>query len=364
MLLTEQTRVLSSEQNQIDFGNASEIGLDYTWKTLENVGTITTGTACGVAWSFGVKVTLSQNHNLRIKLGSWYIYGTIDTVAGNYDGTVSGMCYVPNGTHTFLIEAKRGATTSGTLYNVQAGIFKLKDENISGTLSTIPLGVRGGTCTVDIPVRVTPCGSIINTGLHVNVWGTRVWNGTAAQCQFANIGDSLTGSVVLKIDGSQVNWNSRQQDAGGTETAHAYFVGTLPLGGTHTVEIYKGTATYVNWSVYASPWLLPGTENPNWPIDFRFPPGSTFYGMFEPLHRELCPIPNPTDLGGTVNSKIGRKRHVSMGGTATDYYSTLGTLLTSINTHNYTFEIVDPESVEWRVDGFGGCISHVAVDIR
>jgi hypothetical protein len=72
--------------------------------------------------------------------------------------------------------------------------------------------------------------------------------------------------------------------------------------------------------------------------------------MLEPL------MSNPTK-----NLKLGKKRAVSFGD-STDYYSTGSG--TNILSWNYTFEIVEVDDCVLVVEGYGGCIAVVGVDLR
>ena len=359
MLLSEQIRVLTSEANTINYYSSGET-LDYTWQTLENYGTITVGTFTAIAFKCRLQ---SSGYHLRLKMGSWYVWGTYDIAQV---GTISGLAYLPNGTHAVIMEGRRASSTAGTIIGFQAGPFKLKDENQYGTATTFLIGdavsgVRGGTFTVNIPVRRSPIGTIANTAVYVGCFGTRTWAGTVAETQFANSGDTLAGSVVLKINGNQVNWTYRSQDALGTGTAFGWYVGTHELGTAGSISFYKGTETFLHMNVYASPWLLPGTEFNHQPAILDFPPGSTFYSMLEPLAI--------TEGSGTVRSQLGKKRCITYG-TSTDYYNTLGTTSGVVATHNYTFEMIEPDKIQWLVGsgpgsaGMFSCISHVGVDIR
>jgi hypothetical protein len=339
MLLVEQTRQL-----QYTHGSGSMTatgGISTPWAALtSNLGTIVAATSTAIA--FNTKFTVGNGGSIRVKAGNNYIFGTV--MPGGMSGSYTTISYVPAGNHIILVEYA-GAGAAVTAHNFQSGYFKLKDETAVGTL-----GTYNGQFTVNIPARITPLGSITNAVVYVNCWGSIP---AGAALNWINVGDATAvGSIRLDIDGAQVNWTDRVQEPVGFGTyAWARYIGTVTAGANHTVALTKDASIRVDISVYASPWLLPGTDSPNIPVNLDFPQNSTFYAMFEPLN----------SYAGTYYSKLGKKRCVSFG-TETDYYSTFGSY--GLQTHNYTFELAAPDSVQWEVGGLNYCVSHIGVDIR
>ncbi|MCJ7768055.1 hypothetical protein MUP79_06665, partial [Candidatus Bathyarchaeota archaeon] len=108
------------------------------------------------------------------------------------------------------------------------------------------------------------------------------------------------------------------------------------------------TVVYV--SVVLSPWLLPPVAMQDFPVTLGISQFSTLYVTYEPLF-----------LNPTKNSYIGKVRGISFGA-ACDFYSTATG--TGILPHTYTFESLQVSQAVVVADGWGGCISIVAADIR
>lgn len=336
MLLVEQTRMLEYEANSIPTHYSPSVAATGAWATLDNFGTITCTIAQPIAW---VITSFTAAPNYRLKVGNYYVFGTRNASAT----AVNGVAYLAAGNHIILGEFYHAAT-AGSMNGVQLGLFKLKDESAVGTL-----GAYAGQFTVNIPVRATPLGTLNQAVIRVSCFGTRIWAGTLAECQWANVADTLIGSVRLNIDGSQVNWTDRNQDSSGVGAGYAYYCGTISCGANHTVDLTKGTETTVHISIETSPWLL-GTVAHS-PVVLDFPPNSTLYTVVEPLN-----------AAPAKNIKIGRTRCVTFG-TASDYYST-NAAGTANEIYSYTFETVEPTTTDFVVSGFGGCISYIGCDIR
>jgi len=346
MLLIDQTRMLSYTGNSIPtlgFTHAAST----SWATLGIAGTISPANPTAIAWN----AKLYYSECLRLKIGNYYVFGTYNNT-GAPGGTFGGVCFIPSGANQ-VVQWEFTRNNTGSITEFQLGTFKLKDEYVGGTL-----GEYSGQFTINIPVRVTPAGTLNTAIVHICTYGTRIWGGTAAECQWANTGDTLIGSVRLNIDSVQQDWTWRNQDTLGTHAASAFWEGTITCGANHTVDLTKGTETMVHISVYASPWLIGvGTHTP---VDLNFPQKSTFYTVIEPLCTvgSINAVPN---VSGTRSLRIGKVRAVSFG-TANDYYYTMAG--TGITTATYTYENIDPASTGWHVTGFGGCISAIGVDIR
>jgi hypothetical protein len=123
---------------------------------------------------------------------------------------------------------------------------------------------------------------------------------------------------------------------------------TIALKLTLEDEVGTGGYSYYYVRYILCPWIIPNESYE--PVSLNFPVGSTLYLSTEPL-----------DANPTKTHKIGKARIVSFGDT-TDYYDTdsgVGILPLS-----YTFETIEPTSIQLFIAGFGGCISLVGVDLR
>ncbi|MCK4481609.1 hypothetical protein KAU55_00170, partial [Candidatus Bathyarchaeota archaeon] len=99
--------------------------------------------------------------------------------------------------------------------------------------------------------------------------------------------------------------------------------------------------------VILCPWILPFGV-PTKPVALDFPQGSTLYVTAEPLTTD------PTKY-----VRIGCERIADL---SADYYKTSSG--TGILEFNYRFEVVEVGKVDLEVEGYGGCISVIGVDIR
>jgi len=165
----------------------------------------------------------------------------------------------------------------------------------------------------------------------------------------------------ILIDDVQQSWSERNDDCGSetgniiyAEGAFGKLTAVLDPSTQYNLKIncYNGFSNAYNGravvKIVICPWIIP--KNQYEPINLDFPQGSTLYVLTEPL-----------DLDPTKDTKIGRQRMKSFG-SSTDYYSTASG--TGILSHNYTFEVIKVVNSVLLVNGHGGCISALGVDIR
>jgi hypothetical protein len=334
VLLVEQTRVLASESSLIDNDT------DYTrttasWGTLHDYGNIGLFAELNlVPFCIVISVGGSQRY-ARLKIGSYYVWGKNDVSAGTY----TGIACVPSGTYDVLLEGRDDSGGGLTVDRFQIGKAVLLDSTGKG------LAAYASTITLRIPARnALPVGVLKSAVFMVRCWAYT----SGGQTNFENAGDSLTNGVDLAVDGSQVNWTERNQDAGSIENASATYYGSLSVADSHTFAITKdNAATVVHISIYASPWLLAAADNE--PVTLDFAQNSTLYVTLEPL-----------DGNPTKHVKIGKKRAVSYGDTM-DYYNT-DPSTTAIIKFSYTFQTEKANATGLIVSGLGGCISQIGVD--
>lgn len=96
------------------------------------------------------------------------------------------------------------------------------------------------------------------------------------------------------------------------------------------------------------PWIIPYLEYS--PVELDFQQGSTLYVVGEPFTSDP-----------TKKIRLGAARIKDFGDAANFYASSSGTGILSFN---YTFETVEVEKVDLKVEGHGGCISIIGVDVR
>ena len=208
-------------------------------------------------------------------------------------------------------------------------------------VEAVSLQTNPGQVSKTLASRKLVVGTTKNGVIHVQCF---VYH--SGSVEFENVGESK--QVRLKIDGTQVDWDVRND---GTVSpyyaASASASAVVTLDNAHTIEVENDVGTaYV--SVVFTPWILPSSLFE--PLTLDFPQGSTIYVVEEPLFE------NPAK---TV--KIGKKRAVSFGDSADYYYTASGADILSAS---YTFETVKVDECTLLVNGYGGCISIIAVDVR
>jgi hypothetical protein len=330
VLLVEQVRQLTSESSLIDDTATYTRSFSRSWGEVKNYGNITLASAALIVWSFQLT---SSGYNMRLKIGSYYVWGKNNVGTG----TFTGIAYLAAGTYAVVVEDSSSGPAS-SICNFKLGVAKFIDE-VGSVLNNY-----SSTINLTVANRSTlPIGALKNAVFMVRCWAKT----TGAQTNFKNPGDSLTNGVSLSVDGVQITWTERNQDDANYENASATYYCTLGVGSSHSFAITKDNgSTTVNINIYACPWLLFGSNHE--PVTLDFPQNSTLYLMLEPL-----------DTNPTKSVKVGKKRAVSFGD-STDFYSTAsGTGLLSFS---YRFDIVQIATVTLYASGLGACISHIGVD--
>jgi len=347
-LLVEQERILAVEEYLIDDAATYTRNQNF-WGTLHDYGNIVLAepTLLAITWhrqyqSGAVGVWMNQ----RLKIGSFYVSGDALAIGiGTYDADRAIYVYCQAGTHNILLECINTLNTA-----THNNVTSLKLGKVKFTDQTGAVLDAYSSQTLNLPFRKTPVGFTKQGTININVYAATA----ADQTNMENVGDgALVNGVILSIDGVQVSWTERIQDdvnLGVYGAAYGRYSGALTLGADHVITVTKdNVATVVHWSIILSPWIL--SEAGHEPVTLSFPQFSTFYTLLEPVIVNL-----------TKNSKIGKHRAVRFND-ACDYYS-LGTGASDLVAHSYLFEVVKVSGMVWTCDGFGGCISHVGVDIR
>lgn len=138
------------------------------------------------------------------------------------------------------------------------------------------------------------------------------------------------------------------------EGAFGLWVLQLDAGQVHNIKIKAKNRTGASRTckgevhVVLCPWIIPYSEYS--PVDLDFQQGSTLYVVAEPF------TSNPSK-----KIRLGTERVRDFGDAANYYASSSGTDILSFN---YTFEVVEVDKVDLKVEGYGGCISIIGVDVR
>jgi len=339
MLLSEQVRQLESEARLIN--NATEYAVTGTaWQTLCSYGNITLSEAQVVPFKYDLRCTNLPAWGAfsRLKIGDYYVHGA--KRESDVAQTFHGLVWLAAGTYAVVMEGCAGnADAQCRVSNFQLGKTRFEDS-VGEALVTYSAQI-----SKTVSSRKLCVGSLKKAVFCVHAFAYTPSDVT----NFENPGDNLANGVSISIDGVQVSWSERYQDAASKENAYAKCYYPVTVGSAHTITISKDNAnTVVHISVACSPWLLSDGLYEAFTADF--PQGSTFYVTLEPLSGNV-----------TKNVQIGKIRAVSFGD-STDYYSNSSG--TDILSHAYTFEIVEVGEVGIFLSGLGGCVSIIGVDIR
>lgn len=278
------------------------------------------------------------------------------------------------GSHTFkwYLSLFDAGSSSGILAigNIKIAVLDFSNKwegTYSATSVSIPQAswttVLSTSISTPLATAVTPLGNLKNKTVLILLW---VENSVPYRRNKFDSGAQVSGVTWnLKINGSSVNptdYTEKYEDFGDNTSNNSYGNGSSAL---HVIAVKCNTTLNLELEAYQSswadgitvnaymrvlvcPWIIPPGEYE--PITLDFPGGSTVYVVLEPTHT------NPTK---TV--KIGKKRFVSFGD-ADDYY--VKSEGTDILQFNYTFELLPVSNVSLIVEGWGGCISIIGVDVR
>lgn len=337
-IFTELERLLGSEVNLIN--DATIYNFSGAMATIKDWGNVTLASAGILLIKFNLySGSAGVSTYARIKVGSIYVYAKRTSSTSS---TVYGCAvYLNAGTYDILAEgATLGGITSG-FGSFQCGFTKFNDLQASTEAA------YSGSIALTVTSRVTPLGALNQAVYLVQCMAYT----PAAVTNFENVGDNLPNGVSVTIDGAQKNWSERDQDADSIQASGARLALPFAVGSSHTVAISKRNAnTVVNISVIACPWILGDVVHT--PITFNFSQGSTIYASFEPLFL------NPTKFAA-----IGMPRAITFGA-ADDYYSSSSAV--DIMLFTYTLDLFDIYSASnfFFVNGTGGCITLIGVDMR
>lgn len=338
--------VLSEMERTSDWGFIKD-STSYTrtgaWGTLHDWGNIVMGSDGIVCFAVTYGKLTGGYGNIRIKIGSNIVFGG-EVVGGVASVTKLGYIWLPAGTYDVLAEGK---SSDGA--NVQLSFFAFGSVTFNDTKYSALQSGGAAPITVNLAkvvARQTPAGVISRQHVFVQVHAYQSDNGAT---EFIDSG-SATNSIKIEVDGVQVAWTYKYND---THCVGSAF-GTLILSealADHTIVITPSdtTNTVMTVAVVSSPWILSPWMLQSFPVTLSFSQFSTLYVWMEPL------VLNPTK-----NLNVGSP-YRAVDYSANYYYSSSGVGLVQAV---YTFDALQLSLVGVYVDGYGGCISVVAVDIR
>jgi len=340
MLLSEQVRRLSNEQNLIN--DAADYSRNACgWAQIHDYGNITLTQDSIVILSYTAGMTVNGGGNTcahRISVGGLRVSGYQFAGGSNVSEGVTVIFFLAAGTYDVTADGAGDFYDGNNWRAIHVSNFKLGILDFADVVG-FSVAAYSATITKNLPVRKLAVGTIKNGVMHIQV---ATDNGVLAASLPTVSVDGVTRSWA---------WSRTGQAAGSFCNSYGSVCGridvTLTAGADHTITLSGGAGTHYI-SIAFTPWILPTSLSE--PVTLDFPQGSTLYITAEPL------VADPTK-----DIKIGKARAISFGDTA-DYYSTLSGA--GVLNYSYTFEVVEVANCVLRVDGYGGCISILAVDVR
>ena len=375
MLLSEQVRNLENEENlfgDIDnYTRATEC--DWNSQVTKNI-TLSAESLVLVRWTTEWHMDASGNASeggSRVLLDDVPVVGTGNRV-GTEDNAwesaeTEAYLKLSSGSYTFDFEISMSLEDAGSngirITDIYIGVIDFNDLDVTdgdsdSTEVADEATVEVISKTFTTPAsRTTPIGDTNKCNMLVFV---NMFVEDEALSVLKDSGDSDTsGRMNWKIfrDATQVSWRENHDDYQTDNASYcegAYGIYSLPLNAnteytiavkaTNKIGSTKNVRAYI--SIIYSPWILTSVRCE--PVTFDFPQGSTLYVTLEPLSR------NPTK-----EIRIGKNRAAQFGAS---FYDTSSGV--DIIEYDYTFEIVQVTKAIMDVNGLGGCISIIAVDVR
>jgi len=350
MLLAEQERILTSEQNlltnkEVYSTNSGTLFLihDYGNIVVPSGGRL-------VYFSAGIELSTIADPNptadayFVLKVGGNAIAGkhisilssppitawkkdTLGCIvwlnAGTYDVSLYGA------TDNFATLAVVGEILSVHQYGFSVGITSFNDL---ATSAFQHYTAASTDISLTINARVTPLGALKQAVYALTITCDKAWG----------------SGLSVQVDGTTI---TTPDENGGTDAFGIYcyklFV-PLTVGSSHTITINLTLASAYA-SVVACPWILTtALRNGHSPITIDSPQLSTLYANLGSLFYD-----------STKDAYIGVPKGVSFG--INDFYAQ-GTIEAGILSFSYTFTNVNVPDVSFIPDGLGGCIENIGVD--
>jgi hypothetical protein len=308
MLLSEMIRNIRNDVSLIsDSATYSTTSSSYTSLKSYNLSLSQNSI---ILYAYDIYTNVVDNYaNVRLNINGNCVGG--EAVTGTTVTRKAGIFYLPAGSYTINIEAKV-STGFGYVKNIVFEVVPLSEFTGVAPCSS-------GSVTVNLAVTRKLCvGTVKNVVIFVTAHNA--------------------SSPTLTID--SVTYTMTRESS-----IHEkwFFAGVFSKGVNHTVNVSAGY-----FSVVVSPWLLPSIDGEI--FDLGFPQGSTLYMVLEPLWSNT-----------TKYFKVGAPRPANLGSSTDYYYTASGTDILSAS---YTFEMLEVEKTSVYLNGVGGCISAIAVDVR
>jgi hypothetical protein len=333
--ISEQQRLIASDLQLLN--NSTSYSFPSSMGTVHDFGNVTLAQAGLLIFRFNLTCGIN-GFACRVKVGSYYVWA-IGTTGGIGAGYYEAVAWLTAGTYDILVEGWANPS-SATLNSMYLGYVSFNDA-VGSALAAYSSGIG-----LTVANRNTPLGPLLQAVYAVQVYATT----SGALTRLENVGDNLTNGVSVSIDGTQVNWTERNSpDVGNGDGVSGKCFLPYSVGTSHTVTFSKRNAnTTIHVSIAACPWILSPVNHA--PVNLTFSQLSTVDIILNPL------FDDPTKFIG-----VGQKRGISFGN-ATDYYNSASG--TGLINYSYMIDTPDISQIRLFVNGFGGCIEVIGVDLR
>jgi hypothetical protein len=344
MLLCEQERILTSEINLLKEENLYST-VSGALVLIHDYGNIVVP-AGGALVYFNVNTFLSTIADPNatafadfiLKVGGNTIAGKhieilgTPPLTGNKSDPVGSVVWLNAGTYDVSLYGRSDNTaTIAAVEGISFGITSFNDLVYSAfQVYAAPNPVN---IVLTVAARKTPLGPLKQAVYAVTIGSNQAWG----------------AGLTVQVDG--VTQASPDEDGGTGATGIYVYKLFVPLsvGTSHTISIISPAGS-ISASVVACPWILTAAlRNGHIPVTLDFSQQSTLY----------------TNLGSffydTVkDAYLGVTKAVSF--SASDFYAH-GIAEVGILAFNYNFSSVNVFVASFIVDGLGGCIENIGVDI-
>lgn len=348
MLLAEQERVLTSEQALINSDNLY-IANPTVWTTIHDYGNIVVPVGGSlVVFSLDTLIaigSIAAGYGVAIEVGvlkyvaGWY-YDNTTTYTQKHLGAI---IWLPAGTYDVKVGGIVPASDcSIEIWNFKCGLVSFNDA-VTSSLQHYSVNTD---ISLTVAARTTPTGPLNQAVYAVNICTNGV----------------LGTSFIVKVDGAS---NTVMDEYCGTTPGatsingcHIYKLYVpLAVGSAHVirVEFTGGKEAYL--SVVACPWILTTPMRVQKPLTFDFPQLTTFYANLGSLFANDS---RNSDGVPTKNAYLGNAKAVPYG--ISDYYVSAQSLSGALP-FSYNFSSLCAPVAPWIVDGLGGCIENIGVDL-
>lgn len=344
MLLCEQERILTSERNLLTENNLYST-VSGSLVLIHDYGNIIVP-AGGALVYFNANTFLSTiadpnataYADFILKVGGNTITGKHISISGtppltgNKSDPLGSVVWLNAGTYDISLYGRSDNTaTIAAVWGISFGITGFNDLVYSAF--QVYAAPNPANIALTVAARQTPAGPLKQAIYALTLGSDQAWG----------------AGLTVQVDG--ITQTSPDEDGGTGATGIYVYKLFVPLsvGTSHTISIISPTGS-ISASVVACPWILTATlRNGHSPVTLDFSQLSTLYTNLGSLFFDT-----------TKNAYVGVVKAVSFSGG--DFYAH-GIAEVGILSFNYNFSSVNVFVASFIVDGLGGCIENIGVDI-